>query len=194
MPKPVPRGRPRSQKAKLAALKAARELLRERGMTGVTVEAIAQRAGIGKPTIYRYWPNAMAVVMSSLVDRDDEQSDEISETGLAGLRSQLTNISRILSSPEGKSIALLLAASDKDSELHKVFRNHFFLKGRRIARQRLEEALAHGEVREHTDIETALDAIFGPIYLRLFLGHEPIHAQFVDDALNMLMTGLLPSE
>ena len=60
-----PRGRPRSETARTRILAAARALLEERGLPGLTVEGIAARAGVGKPTIYRHWPNAQAVAMDA---------------------------------------------------------------------------------------------------------------------------------
>ena len=62
-PLPSRRGRPRSETARRKVLAAARELLAERGLAGLTMEGIAARAGVGKPTIYRQWPNAQAVAM-----------------------------------------------------------------------------------------------------------------------------------
>src|SRR6185295_1474416 len=65
---PRPRGRPRSAKARNAILHAARELLREGGPAGVTMEGVAARAGVGKPTVYRWWPDRHAVAMAALMD------------------------------------------------------------------------------------------------------------------------------
>src|SRR5579864_9001228 len=66
-----PRGRPRSLEARRAILRAAHELLAEGGLSSVTIEGIADRAGVGKPTIYRTWPNANAVAMAALMENDD---------------------------------------------------------------------------------------------------------------------------
>src|SRR5215471_3086980 len=63
-----PRGRPRSVAARRAILKATHELLAEGGLSSVTIEGIAARAGVGKPTIYRTWPNAHAVAMAALME------------------------------------------------------------------------------------------------------------------------------
>src|SRR5262249_24320148 len=62
------RGRPRSVAARRAILKAAHQLLAEGGLSSVTIEGIAARAGVGKPTIYRSWPNAHAVAMAALME------------------------------------------------------------------------------------------------------------------------------
>ncbi len=62
------RGRPRDPQIRGAILRAARELLDELGPASLTMEAVAQRAGVGKPTVYRWWPNRHAVAMAALMD------------------------------------------------------------------------------------------------------------------------------
>ncbi len=72
-PNPNPsrsRGRPRSPEVRRAILRAAHELLKEGGVSAVTIEGIAARAGVGKPTIYRSWPNAQAVAMAALMESE----------------------------------------------------------------------------------------------------------------------------
>ena len=60
-------GRPRSERARRAILRAANELLEGEGFAAVTVEAIAERAGVSKATVYRWWPNRAAVVMDGFL-------------------------------------------------------------------------------------------------------------------------------
>jgi AcrR family transcriptional regulator len=64
------RGRPRNLQARDAILRAARDLLHDAGPAAVTMEAVAARAGVGKPTVYRWWPNRHAVTMAALMDGD----------------------------------------------------------------------------------------------------------------------------
>ena len=67
-----PRGRPRSPEAKTAILRAARALLAEGGPAAVTMEGVAARAGVGKPTVYRWWPDRHAVAMAALMEGEAE--------------------------------------------------------------------------------------------------------------------------
>jgi AcrR family transcriptional regulator len=67
--KPVPRRR--SEKSRVAILAATRELLTERGFDGLTIEAVAARAGVGKQTIYRWWPSRPALVADTLLEDAD---------------------------------------------------------------------------------------------------------------------------
>jgi AcrR family transcriptional regulator len=66
-PRSRPPGRPRSERAHRAILQAANELLESEGFAAVTVEAIAERAGVSKATVYRWWPNRAAVVMDGFL-------------------------------------------------------------------------------------------------------------------------------
>ncbi len=185
-------GRPRSQKARRAILRAARELLAERGLTGVTVEGIAERARVGKPTIYRAWPNAMAVVMAALIEEDELSPDATRELrGLDALRRQLRKVSALFATPLGRNITLMVAASDDSTELARVFRNHFILARREEGRRYVQQAVDDGELRADIDLDTALDLIYAPIFYRLLGGHQPLSDSFTDAALAHLLTGLL---
>src|SRR5919112_2209299 len=66
-PQSRPPGRPRSERAHRAILQAANELLESEGFASVTVEAIAERAGVSKATVYRWWPNRAAVVVDGFL-------------------------------------------------------------------------------------------------------------------------------
>src|SRR5579859_4794324 len=129
-----PRGRPRSVAARRSILKAAHELLAEGGLSSVTIEGIAARAGVGKPTIYRSWPNAHAVAMAALMDSSPPPPPAAASvtsspggSALEDLRAQLHEVVRVFSAPLGRSVTLMIAASEKETELSKAFRNHFIL-------------------------------------------------------------------
>lgn len=190
--KPTKRGRPRSAKARKAILRAARELLEVRGLTGVTIEGIAARAGVGKPTIYRSWPNAKAVAMAALLDSDSaDGGSKTRKTGLQGLSRQLRNVGKLFSTPLGRNVTLMVAAADSDTELSRVFRNHFILERREEGRAFIEQALADGEIRDDIDIDTLLDLIYAPVFYRLLIGHQPITRKFCDSVLSHVLKGVL---
>jgi AcrR family transcriptional regulator len=218
-----PRGRPRSVAARRAILKAAHELLAEGGLSSVTIEGIAARAGVGKPTIYRSWPNAHAVAMAALMEGDqaggpDEAQDEQGRepatnasaqtqlgekpgsaatkpgeppgSALAALRAQLHEVARVFSTPLGRSVTLMIAASEQETELSKAFRNHFILARRNEGRIFLNNAIAHGEIRKELDLDVALDLIYAPVFYRLLMGHAPLSARFMDEILSLALQGL----
>ena len=186
-------GRPPSDRARAAILDAARRLLSDGGPAAVTMEAVAARAGVGKPTVYRWWPDRHAVTMAALMESGDQtQPSRRPRSMRDGLRLQLRAIVDRFSTPVGRHVTALLAASDPDSELAKAFRNHFVLARRDEGRELLRQAIAAGEVRRDIDIEVAVDLLYGAIFFRLLLGHAPLDARFADRALEQALRGLAP--
>lgn len=185
------RGRPRDEAAKERILAAARELLQDHGLTGVTMEGIATLAGVGKPTVYRYWPNAQAVAMDAFLAFADEMPGPArKDAPLAALRRHLRGIAVAFTSPAGRSTAAMIAAAQNDSELAKVFRNRFMLQSRQRGRELLELAVNAGEIAAPVDFEVALDLIYAPLYFRLLIGHGRLDAIFTDTVLQMALHGL----
>jgi AcrR family transcriptional regulator len=188
---PRPRGRPRDPDARAAVLSAARELLAEGGLTAVTVERLAQRAGVGKPTIYRTWPNAHAVAFDVLLESAAAlRAGRATASPLADLKRQLRRIAELFATTTGRSVALMIAAAQSETELAKAFRHRFMLASREEGRALLERAIAVGEVRKTIDIEAALDLIYAPLYFRLLVGHGPLDRKFVDAVLAHALEGL----
>jgi AcrR family transcriptional regulator len=184
------RGRPRSETARRNVLAAARKLLEERGLPGLTVEGIAAEAGVGKPTIYRHWPNAQAVAMDAFLEGGDRASGEpLGGSPLGALRRQLAGIAVAFASPAGRSTAAMIAAAQNDSELAKVFRQRFIMRGRETGRALLLQAIEQGAVRPDLDLEVALDLIYAPLFFRLLIGHGPLDRDFTDTLLDTALEG-----
>jgi len=195
-PDPAPparrRGRPRSDQARRAILRAARGLLHRDGLTAVTVEAVAAEAGVGKPTIYRSWPNAQALAMSALMDGGPlaAPTGEAPASAIGALRQQLRDIAATFASRIGRSVATMLAAAEADTELAKAFRHHFILARRDEGRALLLRALAVGDIRADVEPEAALDLIYAPIFYRLLLGRGALDAAYADAILDLALHGL----
>jgi AcrR family transcriptional regulator len=185
------RGRPRSEAARTKILAAARALLEERGLPGLTVEGIAARAGVGKPTIYRHWPNAQAVAMDAFLEGSETGEAETGRgLALPALRRQLAGIAAAFASPAGRSTAAMIAAAQNDSELAKVFRNRFIMSSREAGRALMLQAIDEGELRPGADLEVALDVIYAPLFFRLLIGHGPLDRGFTDALLDLALDGL----
>ena len=186
-----PRGRPRSADARTAILRAAREILKEGGITAVTMEGIAARAGVGKPTIYRSWPNAHAVAMAALMDSEDA-APKLARTrsAIADLKRQLRGVAEVFSGRIGRQVTTMIASAAAETELSKVFRNHFILARREEGRALIARAIEQREVRKTIDVDVALDMIYGPIFYRLLMGHAPLDARFTDAIVDHALKGL----
>lgn len=191
MPSQAPspsRGRPRDPRTRAAILAAARVLLERGGLTAVTIEAIAAKAGVSRPTIYRYWPNAPAVAMAAFLEASGAPAaSKTSRSALAALRAQLHAVADAFAAPAGRSIAAMVAAAQSETELAKAFRNEFIARNRDAARLLLDRCIAERLVAPPDDIDLALDLIFGSLFYRLLMGHAPITRGFVDQLLDAVI-------
>jgi AcrR family transcriptional regulator len=174
------RVRPPSEHARLAALTAARALLEAGGPGAVTMDAVAAEAGVGKPTLYRHWPDRHALTMAALMHASEAQTiTEDRSTALSKLQKQLEAIVDRFATGVGRHVASLLAASDPESELAKAFRNHFILARVQEGRSLVERAVASGDLRADIDRTLLIDMLYGAVFFRLLLGHEPLTHAFV---------------
>lgn len=184
-------GRPRSESARRAILRAARKLLDEEGLGGVTMERVAALARVGKPTVYRWWPDRHAVAMAALMDVDEEPraAPKKQAAALALLKQQLRTIVQRFAAGSGRHVATLIAASDSQSELARAFRNHFVLARRAEGLAWIERARAEGDLRAGVDCDVVADQLYGPLFFRLLLGHAPLDAAFADALLEHVLRG-----
>lgn len=185
------RGRPRDPAARRAILRAAHELLERGGIGAVTMEAVAERAGVGKPTVYRWWPNSSAVAMAALLEHDvTTKRSPRAKSPLAALRRQLKAVAHIFATPLGRNVAIMLASSDSQTELSKSFRNHFILARREEARALLEEAIDAGEIWRGVDVEAVLDLLYGALFYRLIAAPTVIDSAYTDRIVSLLLAGI----
>jgi len=178
-----PAGRPRSETARLAILAAAREIIEASGPARLTVEAVAQRAGVGKPTIYRYWLNAQELAMSALLEAD---SGTVAD-GRGDLQALVETIVERLNTKRGRQMALMLAAAEPDGELFKAFANRVMLEGRQAGLAIIEAGVASGKIDAALDAGLAMDLILGAIFLRLLLRHAPLDAGVAKASIDLVI-------
>jgi AcrR family transcriptional regulator len=168
---PRPRGRPKSLEAREAVLSAAANLIANEGIGAVTMEAVARMTGVGKPTIYRTWRNREELAMAALL-KDGVPKTAVRETSSA-LKDLQVHVKRVIAmfgNPRGRNVALMVASADADSELSIAFRNQVMLASREEGRVLIQRGMRDGSIRRGTDVDTALDMIYGPIFYRLLIG------------------------
>jgi AcrR family transcriptional regulator len=179
-------GRPRSTTATAAILQAARELIDERGLKALTVDAIAGRAGVSKATIYRWWPNKSAVVMDAFL-ADTSPRMPFPDTGSVreDLRRQLRSVIRLFNEPRTRGpFVALIAESQHDPEVARTLRERFIAARRAAAREVFERGQARGEIRADLDIDIANDALYGALYYRLLVSGAPLRPRYADALLD----------
>ncbi len=185
------RGRPRDQASRGKVLRAARDLLDEGGLGAVTMDELAARTGVGKPTIYRSWPNAQAVAMAALMDAQTSVAlDKPGRSVALDIRRHIQAVVDAFASRAGRSVATLMAAADAETELAKAFRHHVILKSRDQLRTLVLRGIDEGVLRRDADIETALDLLLGPVFFRLLVGHASLDEGFAASVTKQALDGL----
>lgn len=182
-------GRPRSEHARQAILRAAFELVRDRGFAALTIEGIAARAGVAKTTIYRHWPSKAAVVMDALLTEADPRTP-FPDTGSVreDLRRQLHGVVKLLGDPaDGAVYVALLAECQHDAALAAAMRDRFIAARRAQAAAVIERGIDRGELREDLNVDVALDAIYGALYYRLLVRHAPVFTDYVDEIIDLAL-------
>jgi len=185
-------GRPRSERAHRAILQAANDLLESEQFAAVTVEAIAERAGVSKATVYRWWPNRAAVVMDGFLSIVSSQVP-FPHTGRAreDIRIHMRRLAEAFSGKIGSTVAALIAEGQSDPELAEALRSRWLSVRRAEAREILELGIERGELREDLDPEVAVDVLYGPIYYRMLVGHAPLDDDFANALADHIFSGLV---
>jgi AcrR family transcriptional regulator len=190
------RGRPRSEKAHKAILEAAAQLLLASGLAAVSMDAVAERAGVSKATIYRWWPTKETLALDALY-HEWAGVPPAQDTGtLRGdLLSLLRPWARLASSrPYGRVIAALITEAQTDPAFAREYRTRFVEPRRDQARAIFRRAIERGEIPAGTKTEVALDLLYGPLYHRLLHGHAPLNDRFVRDVIDTALDGITPAQ
>lgn len=160
--------RRRSEKSRTAIVKATRELLLERGFDGLSIEAVAARAGVGKQTIYRWWPSRPALVADVMLEDADKILASVRHTGdlAADLVEWVGKLAVSLTTVRGSAMLRTLTAAGMEHEDTAVkLRAGFSKPLHDSVRSRL---LAEG-IDEPT-AESAADAIVGGVVYPILSG------------------------
>jgi AcrR family transcriptional regulator len=189
------RGRPRSEKARKAIMDAAADLLIARGLSAVSMDAVAERAGVSKATIYRWWPTKESLALDALFTEWTAVEPGPRDTGT--LRGDLLALLRpwarlATSKPYGRVIAALITQAQTDPAFAAEYLQRFVEPRRDQARAIFRRAIDRGEITPDTKIEVALDLLYGPIYHRLLHGHAPLNDRFVRDVVDLALAGIQP--
>ncbi|MFC7722255.1 TetR/AcrR family transcriptional regulator [Nonomuraea recticatena] len=177
----------RSERSRAAILRAALELHREHGYGGVTIEGIAARAGVGKPTIYRWWPSKHAVIIDAFMEHI---ATELSfpQTGdhLEDLRGWLHSIARVLAEPDiGPLIAGVVGAVQHDPALAEEFHQRIYVPTRQTTVAQIQRIQDEGRLPAFAP-DVLADLITGPLWFRLLVAGDPPDPDYVDTVLAVM--------
>jgi len=182
--------RRRSERARVAILEAANELLHAHGLEQLSIEAVAARAGVGKQTIYRWWPNRALLVADALLHRDDLGPAAPADTG--DVHEDLSRwagaLAASLGSPRGAATLRMLTAAATDDEqtsmrLHEKFSRPL----QELATARL--AAADELPTTPAQRRNAVDAIIGFMVFRV-LARQPLTRRAGAETARSVLRGL----
>jgi AcrR family transcriptional regulator len=184
-------GRPRSPRIQQAILKAAVDLVLESGFKALSMDAIAGRAGVGRMTIYRRWPNKAAIVMDAFVARVDPGTLFLpAKTYTESIRLQMRTMAKAFRGKDGVLIRALLAEAQFDPELAAAFRERWTMPRRKMAIAFFQQGIKKGFLRPDTDPNAMIDVLYAPIYYRLQMGTGPLSDAYIDEIFDHAMKGL----
>jgi AcrR family transcriptional regulator len=171
---------------------ATQELLTEGGLPVATIDAIAERSGVSKATIYKHWPSRIAIAAESfgLMMADTIKMPDHGNI-VDDLTEQLRNVGDFYASPRGLIFRQLLAACVDDAIGAEYFRRYFLAQRRAQVTEMWQRAIVRGEVDRETDIDLVIDVLFGPLVFRLMSGNTPFSGDQATALARTAMHGLL---
>jgi len=183
------RGRPRDPAVDEAILRATLDLVAEVGLSGLTVDAVAARAGVGKATIYRRWPSKEALLFVAVATVGEEPPTP--DTGrvdddLLALYDGL--VDSLGDQRQGRVVVEMAAAAAQDPALMEIQRD-FVQRRRETGRAILRRGIERGELRPDLDLDLVLDVVVGPAVHRCFLSHQPITRVLLESTVDLVLSG-----
>ena len=176
----------RSERSRRAILAATRELIVEAGYAKVSIDAIAARAGVGKQTIYRWWPNKGAVVFDSVLELSADPSGAVAalpDTGdlEADLRLVMRATVAEFADPAFEApIRALNTEIAHDPDLAALYRERLAAPVDEVKKDRLRSAQRAGQLAADADLDLVLEVLYAPLYQRWLLRTGPLTESYAD--------------
>lgn len=185
------RGSRRSSESEEAILTAILQLLKEKPLRDITVEAIARKAGVGKMTIYKWWPSKAYVALDAMREKMSKMV-LIPDTGDGerDIRELLHSAVSFYSSSTGRVFGQFLGESQSDPEFAALFRERVLDARREAFRNLLDRAMKRGEIDHTLDRDVIIDMIFGPMFYRLMTGYGRLNNAEADGMISTLFRGI----
>lgn len=178
---------PRIARSRQVILRAALEELGEAGYGAFTIESVAARAGVGKSTIYRHWPDKLALVSDAFKTLHEVAApDLVTGSPRERLKRILQHVAEtVVSSTFSACIPALIDAAERDSDLRK-FHHQFQRQARKPLIRLISDGVAAGEFAS-VDPELAALALLGVIFFRRLMTNAPFDPRRIDDLIDAVL-------
>jgi AcrR family transcriptional regulator len=181
-------GRPRSEAARSAVLRAALEIIEDSGYAALTMEGIALRAAVSKQTVYRWWPSKAAVVLEALNDGAAKLAPVPDAGDLAeDLRAFLRRSVLGARGRTARLLVALMAEAQLDQAFGRSFQSGFLAQRRAVMVALLVRARTRGEIETQVDLELIAELFFGALWYRLLAASGPVNRGFADEMTDALL-------
>ena len=167
------------------------DLMVERGMHAVSVDAIAERSGVAKTTVYRHWPTREALILAAWYTLVPEEPD--APTGdLQGriLALALAFARRIGAPPMSVLLPELLACAGRDADMLAVYEEILRVRGKPLT-EAVAAAVVEGVLPAWTDVELMASLILGPIAFQQLIVRKPVDPVFIGQVVSIAMESAL---
>ncbi|MFE6749188.1 TetR/AcrR family transcriptional regulator [Kitasatospora purpeofusca] len=197
-PQSAPDPSRRNEQSRAAILTAAAELVAELGIGKLTIEKIAARAGVGKQTIYRWWPSKGAVVFDAFLAASEDPSGSLALPDTGDLGEDLRTVLRLtaleLADPAFDRTGRALTAEVlTDPALLRDYRERLLDPLLTVTRERLRTAREAGQLRAGADLDLAVELLYGPLYYRWLHGLGPLDPDYADQVVAAVLGALGPA-
>jgi AcrR family transcriptional regulator len=170
-------------------LAAALEVLAEQGYAGLSIDAVAARAGVNKTTVYRRWPTKAELVSAALFTLRGESPDPPDTGSLADdLFQILSHLASQLITPRRRAIMHALMVGQAEPELQQIVQ--------RLKRERpaippfvFQRAIARGELPQGSSSELMAVALLGPLHSRAYWHRVNVDDEFVRSLVKLVLCG-----
>ncbi|MFI7534301.1 TetR/AcrR family transcriptional regulator [Streptosporangium sp. NPDC049376] len=193
----TPNSSRRSDASRRAILTAAFDLVGEVGYAKLSIEGIAARAGVGKQTIYRWWPSKGAVLFDAFLALSEGEEGEAALPDTGDLETDLKTVMRAtvveLSDPRyDEPMRALTTEIAHDPGLAAVYRERLDEPMREIKKRRLAIAQRAGQLAGDLDLDLAVDVLWGPLLNRWLQRTGPLTPEYADNLVETALNGLRP--
>lgn len=188
----------RNQATRRAILGATLELVQAVGHSGMTIEAIASGAGVGKQTIYRWWSSKGAVLCEALLEPDSADKRDTTELPDSGdletdLKNALRSTAAELTDPRrSEALRGLTAEAVLNPALRADYSPVLDRPGKHAIHRRLRSTQDAGQLVPDTDLDTVVDLLWGPLRQRRLHREGPLTTSFTGAVVHTTLKGLGP--